>query len=815
VNQHFADQPLLAAEIAYMRYPRDEWELLLARMRQLGANTIAVPVRWSWHAPRPGIFELGGHSNPQRDLLGFVQLCDQLGLRVLLKLDSAGAMAPEWLIHAHPEVRSLHADGQFHPSQICALHPAYLAALRGWLAALSAHLLPLQAPKGPITALWLGAVGSRTGEQPTLDCSPYVTSELWPRWLRETRPAGLTPSLEQPASALPAEWTDPQHGDTLEAFASWMEATAASTLIGWLREAGWTTPLGAVAPARGAADLPALAATSGWIGYRSAAPEANVAEAAQNFAAYVRSAHWSPRLVRQLSPGLPAFASVEPLDDLVFAAPLVGGLQGLNIAIDGDSWADTLDRWSNGAVVRPDGSVRPRFWRARVPVLLLGAAAANFAVARGPADLAVGFWRAPNHPAGGLATGRTQTLVQQLVQANIAFDLLDLDLAAPKDLERYAMVLTPDELPREVQDRLGDCDNLTLVGEANGQESEQYTPHNPHRQSEPRLLRMSEPITDERLGELAAARGGMARYAWADAEDVDVSIRYGGGHTFLFIANRRPSPYNGLLSYRAPDRSIQHVHIGLGSSRVGVVLIKDDEVLGAAIGGDAAEGGWLARGLHSSIVFNNGAGMVAPCGTGLLLSAAHSGRFQVRRPAGWQGLEAWRLLLNGTLLPADFQTDGVHVGLPYIAEDERGQTDMYLLLPAHEPLPRQPHEHTATLLRARALSLQRAAQVSNDAARTAGTPRDALALAAEEFVRAADGLEMLAERSYSIEDYGAAWEAASAICRSPTAALAQAHEQASAATTDLAAGPEELLARILGTVTRWGILQHPGQEERA
>ena len=48
-----------------------------------------------------------------------------------------------------------------------------------------------------------------------------------------------------------------------------------------------------------------------------------------------------------------------------------------------------------------------------------------------------------------------------------------------------------------------------------------------------------------------------------------------------------------------------------------------------AIGGDGAEGGWLARGMHSSVVFSSGAGSIVPCGAGLVLSAPQSGRFQV------------------------------------------------------------------------------------------------------------------------------------------------------------------------------------------
>src|SRR5262249_22091824 len=193
-------------------------------------------------------------------------------------------------------------------------------------------------------------------------------------------------------------------------------------------------------------------------------------------------------------------------------------------------------------------------------------------------------------------------------------------------------------LARATQAKLAGCDNLALVGDARTQydenlepcdlmgdggwekgdriREEETTSHPPTPNSH--LLRLPEDVTGERLADLVVDRGGAARYAWADGDDVDVSVRYGAEYTYLFIANRRPTAYSGTLTYRERDGSIQHVHAGMGGPRVGIVLIKDDEVIGAAIGGDGAEGGWLARGMHTSVVFNNGAGVVAPCGAGLL-----------------------------------------------------------------------------------------------------------------------------------------------------------------------------------------------------
>src|SRR5690349_637172 len=74
----------LPAELPYFAVARDDWELLLLRARQLGADTITARVPWAWHALAPGSFDFEGATDERRDLASFVRLCGQLGLDVLL-----------------------------------------------------------------------------------------------------------------------------------------------------------------------------------------------------------------------------------------------------------------------------------------------------------------------------------------------------------------------------------------------------------------------------------------------------------------------------------------------------------------------------------------------------------------------------------------------------------------------------------------------------------------------------------------------------------------------------------------------------------
>jgi hypothetical protein len=236
-----------------------------------------------------------------------------------------------------------------------------------------------------------------------------------------------------------------------------------------------------------------------------------------------------------------------------------------------------------------------------------------------------------------------------------------------------------------------------------------------------------------------------------------------------------------------------------------MVLLIDDEVYGAAIDGDGSEGGWLARGLRSSAVFNTGAGALARYGEGLLLTAPQSGRFQTRRSEGWGELRAYRLLLNGSLLPARLQIDATHLSIPYVAEDEHGQTDMYVVMPSDQPLPAELRSYLAAQLAGRASALGRAGALAEQASAPSAATAQAAALTA-----AAERLDATAARLDTIEDYSAAQRGADELIRPALAALsdmlAQARGAALSGTLDQAgySAVEQLIARIMRVACRAG-----------
>ena len=70
-----------AAEIHYLRIPREYWEHRILMCKAMGMNTICAYVFWNIHEQQPGQFDFSG----QRDLAHFVALCQKHGLWVILR----------------------------------------------------------------------------------------------------------------------------------------------------------------------------------------------------------------------------------------------------------------------------------------------------------------------------------------------------------------------------------------------------------------------------------------------------------------------------------------------------------------------------------------------------------------------------------------------------------------------------------------------------------------------------------------------------------------------------------------------------------
>src|SRR5581483_5741324 len=74
------------ATFFYERIPRDRWLESLRSYRALGVNTIDLYTIWNWHQPEEAQSpDFAGATDPRRDLLGVLELCRQLGFKVVLR----------------------------------------------------------------------------------------------------------------------------------------------------------------------------------------------------------------------------------------------------------------------------------------------------------------------------------------------------------------------------------------------------------------------------------------------------------------------------------------------------------------------------------------------------------------------------------------------------------------------------------------------------------------------------------------------------------------------------------------------------------
>lgn len=162
---------LRAGEIHYFRIPRAEWRDRLTKAKLAGLNAVSVYVPWNYHEVAPGKYDFTG----ERDLAGFLKLCQELALGVLLR--PGPYICAEWTFGGFPE-RLVAISDELRSSS-----PRYLAEVEGWIDAVTPLILRYsQDVGGPIMMVQLENEYGSFG-----DDSAYLN------WLRDAyRRRGVT-----------------------------------------------------------------------------------------------------------------------------------------------------------------------------------------------------------------------------------------------------------------------------------------------------------------------------------------------------------------------------------------------------------------------------------------------------------------------------------------------------------------------------------------------------------------------------------------------------------------------------------------------
>ncbi|MCX4807301.1 beta-galactosidase [Streptomyces sp. NBC_01214] len=167
-------RPVVVGEYPYYRAAPAHWGADLRELRALGVDVVSCYLPWRFHetgaqeSDRP--FDFTGKTDPQRDVVGLLELAAAAGLGVLLK--------PGPFIHAEVQLGGLpdrlcgpgHTpyqglDGTVLTSQgkplPSLLDPAVQAETEAWLKAVADEVVAgAAAPHGPVVALQLGNEGT-------------------------------------------------------------------------------------------------------------------------------------------------------------------------------------------------------------------------------------------------------------------------------------------------------------------------------------------------------------------------------------------------------------------------------------------------------------------------------------------------------------------------------------------------------------------------------------------------------------------------------------------------------------------------------
>jgi len=98
----------IAGEFHYSRYPRAEWRTELLKMKAGGINTVSTYVFWIHQEEEPGKFDWSG----QRSLRDFLRLCQEVGLKVFVRLgpwchgEVRNGGFPDWVQNSGVKLRS-------------------------------------------------------------------------------------------------------------------------------------------------------------------------------------------------------------------------------------------------------------------------------------------------------------------------------------------------------------------------------------------------------------------------------------------------------------------------------------------------------------------------------------------------------------------------------------------------------------------------------------------------------------------------------------------------------------------------------------
>jgi beta-galactosidase len=390
--------PLHAGSVHYWRHDPMEWKACLRAVQRMGFSLVDTYVPWGVHERVDGTFDFG-ERDPRLDIIKFLELCDELGLPVILRpgphinAELTYFGLPERILWDRAcQARSPKGNPVMLPMLPRAFPvPSYasevfFAETAKWFDEVGKRLAHLRWPDGPLVMLQVdneGAMYFRDGAYDQ-DYHPDALA-LFRASLAKKYPTAE--ALEEVYGVREVEGVEPptrfegEKADDLAPHLDWVEhqetvlATALDRMAAMLRSAGLdglptmhnlpfgqeTTALNAARIGRGI-DLVALDY------YHQASPHDRrvIARRTSELATRCEALH-VPAYAAEMGGGFPPFFPPLSENDSIFTllTALAYGLRGFNLYM-----AVERDRWI-GAPVDPHGLRRPfaKFYERLLPAL--------------------------------------------------------------------------------------------------------------------------------------------------------------------------------------------------------------------------------------------------------------------------------------------------------------------------------------------------------------------------------------------------------------------------------------------------------------
>ncbi|MCD6287584.1 MAG: beta-galactosidase, partial [Candidatus Hydrogenedentes bacterium] len=235
-----------SAEMHYYRVARDKWRACLESIRDAHIQVVSTLVPWNLHEYEENSFDFAGTTDERTDLVGFLELCAEMELYVILR--PGPRISGEWpnggypaYLFDHPELIALDSHDQPARAYSCVsrreeyavsyLNPRFVGSVEMYYRELIDAIQDYIYPQRPVFLIQLDNETSwsfRNGPF-DVDYNPQVVRSLYPAFLEEKygriermneiygTTYGLFSEVEPPRSCSVSEASDlPSHFDWLE-----------------------------------------------------------------------------------------------------------------------------------------------------------------------------------------------------------------------------------------------------------------------------------------------------------------------------------------------------------------------------------------------------------------------------------------------------------------------------------------------------------------------------------------------------------------------------------------------------------------------